>query len=56
MILQKDGSYKAENIIAFGEIGFGISTFDQQNGASNKNGVYKIETFCNGKEKFKVVI
>tara|TARA_R110000787_G_scaffold230861_2_gene338341 strand:+ start:181 stop:1845 length:1665 start_codon:yes stop_codon:yes gene_type:complete len=54
LILQKDGSYKAENIIAFGEIGFGISTYDQQNGASNKNGVYKIETYCNGKEKFKV--
>ena len=54
LILQKDGSYKAENIIAFGEIGFGISTFDQQNGASNKNGVYKIETSCNGVEKFKI--
>ncbi len=54
LILQKDGSYKAENIKAFGKIGFGVSTFDQQNGASNKNGVYKIKTFCNGKEKFNV--
>ncbi|MFT5249656.1 MAG: hypothetical protein ACI93P_001383 [bacterium] len=54
LILQKDGSYKAENIIAFGKIGFGISTYDQQNGASNKNGVYKIETYCNGKEKIKI--
>ena len=54
LIRQKDGSYKAENIIAFGKIGFGISTYDQQNGASNKNGVYKIDTYCNGKEKFKV--
>jgi len=54
LILQKDGSYKAENISAYGKIGFGISTFDQQNGASNKNGVYKIESFCNGKEKFNV--
>lgn len=55
LILQKDGSYKAENISAFGKIGFGVSTYDQQNGASNKNGVYKIETFCNGKEKFEVL-
>ncbi len=36
---QKDGSYKAENLTAFGKIGFGITTYDQQNGASNKNGV-----------------
>jgi murein DD-endopeptidase MepM/ murein hydrolase activator NlpD len=55
LILQKDGSYKAENITAFGKIGFGISAFDQQNGASNKNGVYEINTFYNGKQNFKVV-
>ena len=55
LISQKDGSYKAENITAFGKIGFGISTFDQQNGASNKNGVYQIDTFYNGKQNFKVV-
>lgn len=55
LISQKDGSYKAENITAFGKIGFGISAFDQQNGASNKNGVYQIDTFYNGKQNFKVV-
>ncbi len=54
LILQKDGSYRAENITAFGKIGFGVSAHDQQNGASNKNGVYKIITYCNGKEKFEV--
>ncbi|MFK5983164.1 MAG: M23 family metallopeptidase, partial [Flavobacteriaceae bacterium] len=54
LILQKDGSYKTENITAFGKIGFGVSTHDQQNGASNKNGVYKIKSFCNGIEKFEV--
>ena len=54
LILQKDGSYRAENISAFGKIGFGISTHDQQNGSSNKNGVYKIKTYCNGKDKFEV--
>ena len=55
LILQKDGSYKAENITAFGKIGFGISAFDQQNGASNKNGIYEVNTYYNGKQNFKVV-
>ncbi len=54
LILQKDGSYKTENIIAYGKIGFGISTFDQQNGASNKNGVYLIESTNNGIENFQI--
>ncbi len=52
---QKDGSYIAENIEAYGKIGFGISTHDQQNGASNKNGVYQIKTAHNGQEKFNVL-
>jgi len=54
LILQKDGTYKTENITACGKIGFGISTNDQQNGASNKNGAYQIKTTYNGKEKFDV--
>ncbi len=52
---QKNGSYKSENISACGKIGFGITTYDQQNGASNKNGSYKIKTTYNGTEKFEVV-
>ncbi len=55
LILQKDGSYKTENIIAFGKIGFGLSAHDQQNGASNKNGVYQIKTTYNGAERFNVL-
>lgn len=54
LITQKDGSYKSETIQAFGKIGFGIATFDQQDGASNKNGVYRITTAFNGKEKWDV--
>ena len=54
LISQKDGTYKTENISAFGEIGFGISANDQQNGASNKNGVYQIKTQFNGQEKFDI--
>ncbi|MEZ4857634.1 MAG: M23 family metallopeptidase [Flavobacteriaceae bacterium] len=52
---QKDGSYIAENIKAYGTIGFGISAYDQQNGASNKNGVYQIKTKFNGEERFTVL-
>jgi len=55
LILQKDGTYKTESIKAIGKLGFGISTHDQQNGASNKNGVYKIKTTYNGEENFNVL-
>lgn len=55
LMLQKDGSYKAEGIKASGKIGFGVSTHDQQDGASNKNGVYRIETTYNGSEKFDIL-
>jgi hypothetical protein len=51
---QKDGSLKSENVSAYGKIGFGISSDDQQNGASNKNGVYQIKTTFNGEEKFDI--
>jgi hypothetical protein len=54
LILQKDGSYKAESIDAYGTIGFGINTSDQQDGASNKNGAYQIKTTVNGSENFTV--
>ena len=54
LIKQKDGNYKTENISAYGKIGFGVSTNDQQNGASNKNGVYHIKTIYNGEEKINI--
>ena len=54
LIKQKDGNYKAENITAFGKIGFGISAYDQFDGAINKNGIYTINTELNGSEKFEV--
>jgi hypothetical protein len=38
-----------------GTIGFGVSTNDQQDGASNKNGVYRIRSSFNGTEKFEVL-
>ncbi len=55
LIKQKDGNYKTETVKAFGKIGFGITTYDQQDGASNKNGTYRIESKFNGTEKFQVL-
>lgn len=55
LIKQKDGNYKTEGITAFGKIGFGITTYDQWDGASNKNGSYRIETRFNGAENFEVL-
>jgi len=54
LIKQKDGSYKTEKISAYGKIGFGIAATDQQNGAYNKNGVYRIKTSYNGKPKIDI--
>ena len=54
LVKQKDGSYKTEKISAYGKIGFGIATTDQQNGAYNKNGVYRIKTSYNGKPKIDI--
>jgi len=54
LIKQKDGSFRTEEVLAYGKVGFGIATHDQQNGASNKNGVYQISTQNNGFENYKV--
>ena len=54
--LQKlsDGSYKADPVIACGQIGFGIVSNDRQDYASNKNGVSLISTFFNGEKSLVV--
>lgn len=49
-----DGNYKAEPIVAYGEIGFGIVSNDRQDYASNKNGLRSISTYFNG-EKYMTV-
>lgn len=54
LIKQRDGTYKTEKISAYGKIGFGVATTDQQNGAYNKNGVYRIKTSYNGKPKIDI--
>ena len=57
------GKYITDQIQGYGLIGFGVNTYDQLNGALNKNGVYKIEMSVNGKtiyehllEKFVVIV
>ncbi|HET8752884.1 MAG TPA: M23 family metallopeptidase [Salinimicrobium sp.] len=53
LVLQKDGSYKAEKITACGEIAFGVSTVDHFDKAANRNGVFQIETSLNGEQIFQ---
>ncbi|MFV8226874.1 M23 family metallopeptidase [Christiangramia aquimixticola] len=48
LIPLEDGSFTTGQLEACGEIGFGISTIDQQDGAYNNNGVFKIEAGLNG--------
>ena len=52
LALQKDGSYLANKVIANGKIGFGISAVDYDNVSFNKNGVYKVQAYLNGKPNF----
>ena len=48
LIPLEDGSYIASEVDACGNIGFGVSSVDQQDGAPNRNGVYQIEAELNG--------
>jgi hypothetical protein len=52
LVLQKDGTYLANQVIANGKIGFGINTFDYDDVSFNKNGVYKVQSFYNGIPNF----
>lgn len=52
LLLQKDGTYLADQVVANGKIGFGINTFDYDDVSFNKNGVYKVQTFYNGIPNF----
>ena len=49
-----DGDYTTEAIDAFGKIGFGVVTYDQQDLAANKNGVSNIQAFYNGNKNFEI--
>lgn len=50
--LQKDGTYLANKVSANGKIGFGITTDDYDANSYSKNGVYKLQSYLNGKPSF----
>ena len=50
--LQKDGTYLASKVLSNGKIGFGITADDYDNNSFNKNGVYKVQSYLNGKAAF----
>ena len=50
LIKLKNGTLLAHKIKAFGTIGFGINAYDQLDGAYNKNGLYNLSMFLNGKK------
>ena len=54
LIPNKNGDYTVETIEAFGEIGFGVVSYDQQDLANNKNGISNIQTFFNGNKNFEM--
>lgn len=55
-VVGSNGNYQLSNnpiITAYGQIGVGINTYDQQSGASNQNGVYNIMLFNNNELIYK---
>jgi len=55
LIPQNDGNYTTRPVHVFGKVGFGINTTDQQDGASNKNGPFRIKSIYNGVDHFEVL-
>jgi len=54
LVKAKNGNYLADTIYASGTIGFGVNTYDKQDLAHNKNGVYSIKTYINGKQNYEL--
>lgn len=54
LIPHKNGDYSVENIDAYGQIGFGVVSYDRQDMAANKNGVSNIQGFYNGNKKIEI--
>lgn len=48
-----DSIYQSEEVTVNGTIGFGISGFDRQDLANNKNGIYKYSTIYENKENIE---
>lgn len=54
MIPRDNGQYQVEKITAYGDIGFGIVSYDKQDLAPNNNGLSYISTFFNGTKVFEM--
>ncbi|WP_458626973.1 M23 family metallopeptidase [Winogradskyella sp. PC D3.3] len=54
LIPQKTGDYEVEEIKAYGNIGFGVTSYDKQDLAPNTNGVSNIQTFFNGNKSLEI--
>lgn len=54
LIPKGNAHFEVENISAHGTIGFGVTAYDQQDLAANKNGVSKITTSVNGIKNFEI--
>lgn len=54
LIPHKNGSYEVEKITAYGNIGFGVTSYDKQDLAPNNNGVSNIQTFFNGNKSLEI--
>jgi hypothetical protein len=46
----KNGVLKTNTINAFGQISLGVAAYDLLDGATNKNGLYKLKMFVNGEK------
>ena len=49
---QADGSYLADKVLVNGAVGFGINAYDMFDFNYNKNGVYHVSSFLNGRPSF----
>lgn len=49
---QADGSYLADKVLVNGAVGFGINAYDMFDFNYNKNGVYRVSSFLNGRPSF----
>ncbi|TCK69058.1 peptidase M23-like protein [Winogradskyella wandonensis] len=54
LIKKKNGDYDVEKITAYGDIGFGVVSYDKQDLAPNNNGVSNISAFFNGNQVFEM--
>lgn len=54
LIPKSTGDYEVEKITAYGNIGFGVTSYDKLDAAPNNNGVSNIQTFFNGNKSLEI--